>query len=231
MPVTKITVLISGSGTNLQALIDACSTPSLPNTQIIRVISNRKDAYGLQRAEKAKIPILYHNLISYKKRYPDTTSNSEKSIEGVPSAPTFAEARSVYDKDLAELVLKDEPDLVVCAGWMHILAPTFLDPLASANVPVINLHPALPGQFNGAHAIERAWKAFQEKQITKTGIMVHYVISEVDMGEPILTRDIEMREGEGLEELEQRIHQNEWEIIVQGTKMAIEKLKGAPGMQ
>ncbi|KAJ9626565.1 Bifunctional purine biosynthetic protein ADE5,7 [Taxawa tesnikishii (nom. ined.)] len=197
MPVTKITVLISGSGTNLQALIDACSTPSLPNTQIIRVISNRKDAYGLQRAEKAKIPILYHNLISYKKRYPDTTSNSEKSIEGVPSAPTFAEARSVYDKDLAELVLKDEPDLV----------------------------------FNGAHAIERAWKAFQEKQITKTGIMVHYVISEVDMGEPILTRDIEMREGEGLEELEQRIHQNEWEIIVQGTKMAIEKLKGAPGMQ
>lgn len=57
----------------------------------------------------------------------------------------FAEtARAEYDKDLAAIVLADEPDLVVCAGWMSILAYTFLDPLAEAHVPIINLHPALP---------------------------------------------------------------------------------------
>lgn len=54
-------------------------------------------------------------------------------------------AREKYDADLAELVLADRPDIVICAGWMHILAPSFLDPLAKQDVPVINLHPALPG--------------------------------------------------------------------------------------
>lgn len=57
-------------------------------------------------------------------------------------------ARTEYDKDLAAIVLADKPDLVVCAGWMSILADTFLDPLAEAHVPIINLHPALPVGFN-----------------------------------------------------------------------------------
>lgn len=208
---TKLTVLISGNGSNFQALIDACNTPALPSTSIIRVVSNRKDAFGLKRAEKASIPTAYHNLVPYKKRH-------STDDEGV------AAARSEYDQDLAALVLADKPDMVVCAGWMHILAPTFLEPLENAGVPVINLHPALPGQFNGAHAIDRAYAAYQEGKIDKTGIMVHYVISEVDMGEPILVREIEMRKGETLDELETRIHQNEWQIIVQGTKTAAEKL-------
>lgn len=212
-PQTRLTVLISGSGSNLQALIDQCGKPALPNTSIARVISNRKDAFGLERAEKAGIPTSYHNLVKYKKDFPDTS---------VP--PKFEEARSKYDQDLAAMVLADKPDLVVCAGWMHILMPTFLDPLAEAGVPVINLHPALPGKYNGAHAIERAYKDFTEGKADKTGIMVHYVISEVDMGQPITTREIEMRKGETLDELEQRIHENEWELIVQGTKMAIDAL-------
>ncbi|KAK4994079.1 hypothetical protein LTR28_001013 [Elasticomyces elasticus] len=210
---TRLTVLISGSGTNLQALIDACGTPALPSTHILRVISNRKNAYGLERAAKANIPSTYHNLLKYKKDFPDPVENG-----------TFNQARSEYDKELAKIVLQDRPDVVVCAGWMHILAPTFLEPLAKAGVPVINLHPALPGQFNGAHAIERAHEAFESGKIDHTGIMVHYVISEVDMGRPILTREICMVKGETLEDLEQRVHQNEWEVIVQGTKMAIDAL-------
>jgi len=216
-PETRLTVLISGSGSNLQALIDKCSnhnSTALPNTRIVRVISNRKDAYGLQRAEAAGIPTAYHNLVKYKKAHPDTS---------VP--PTFEAARREYDGDLAELVLADRPDLVVCAGWMHILMPAFLEPLGEAGVPVINLHPALPGRYNGAHAIERAYRDFIEGKTDKTGIMVHYVISEVDMGQPITTREIQMRQGESLEDLEQRIHENEWELIVQGTRMAIEELQ------
>lgn len=212
-PETKLTVLISGSGSNLQALIDACGTKALPNAHIIRVVSNKKAAYGLERAKNAQIPTAYHNLLEYKKRFPDSIGSNK-----------FEHARSEYDRDLASLVLADKPDIVVCAGWMHILAPTFLEPLKEAGVPVINLHPALPGQFNGAHAIDDAYKAYQEGRIEKTGIMIHYVILEVDMGEPIVTREIPMRKGESQDDLEQRIHQNEWELIVQGTQKAVDTL-------
>lgn len=87
-------------GTNLQALIDACNNSSLLG-QIVRVISNRKDAYGLTRAQKSTppIPTLVHSLYKYKKRNP----------EDVPLA------REQYDEKLASLVLEDEPDTVVCA--------------------------------------------------------------------------------------------------------------------
>ena len=211
---TRITVLISGSGTNLQALIDACATNALPSTGIVRVISNRKDAYGLIRAAKATppIPTIYHNLVKYKKEYP-------KTDEGVQ------QARKAYDAELARLVLADRPDLVVCAGWMHILADDFLDPLKEAKVPVINLHPALPGQFNGANAIQRAYAAFQQGNVQETGVMVHYVISEVDMGEPILVRKIPMIAAESEADLEERIHRVEWEIIVAGTKLVVQRLR------
>lgn len=102
---TRLTVLISGNGSNLQALIDACNTPKLPSTSMVRVISNRKNVYGLERANKAGIPTEYHNLVKYKSKYPDTSAEAK-----------FAQAREVYDKDLAALVLKDRPDVIVCAG-------------------------------------------------------------------------------------------------------------------
>lgn len=211
---TRITVLISGSGTNLQALIDACATHKIPSASIVRVISNRKDAYGLIRAAAAipPIPTIYHNLVKYKKEFP-------KTDEGVQ------QAREAYDAELARLVLVDKPDLVVCAGWMHILADDFLDPLKEASVSVINLHPALPGQFNGANAIQRAYTAFQQGDIQETGVMVHYVISEVDMGEPILVRRVTMIAGETEAGLEERIHRVEWEIIVAGTKVVVQRLR------
>ena len=162
----RILVLISGNGTNLQALIDASANSKIPDVEIVHVISNRKDAYGLQRAEKAGISTSYHNLLQYKRQHRD------QSAEKI---------RAIYDKDLADMVLKKSPDLVVCAGFMHILADTFLQPLQEADVSIINLHPALPGQFNGVDAIARAYQAFQRQEITKTGVMIHYVISEVDM--------------------------------------------------
>jgi phosphoribosylglycinamide formyltransferase len=104
-PPTKITVLISGNGSNLQALIDATTTGLLPSTTIIRVISNKKDAYGLTRAEKAGIPTAYHNLIFGK-----YLKSGEKDPE------VIRKGRKAYDADLADLVPKDKPDLVVCVS-------------------------------------------------------------------------------------------------------------------
>jgi phosphoribosylglycinamide formyltransferase len=140
MSETKITVLISGNGSNLQALIDDVDK-KLTNTRIVRVISNRKGAYGLTRASKAGIPTEYHNLLSYKRKH---------------AGQNDPEAREEYDADLAELILKDEPDLVVCAGFMHVLSPKFLQPLEEKNVAIINLHPGLCSSIpvpEGRHSV------------------------------------------------------------------------------
>jgi len=213
---SRITVLISGTGTNLKALIDATQSnqPSIPNAQIVRVISNRKGALGLVKASEAGIPTTYHNLVPYKTQF-SSSSNPDAD----------AEARQAYDSKLAELVLADKPDIVVCAGFMHILSTSFLDPLQKANVPVINLHPALPGQFNGAGAIERAMKAYEQGEITKTGVMVHYVIAEVDMGEPVVVEEIPFEEGDDIKKLESRIRAVEWKIIVDATKVVLDKIR------
>lgn len=217
--VPQIVVLISGTGTNLQALIDA-TTSSPPRTQakINHVIANlgQKAKPGIERAKKAGIPTTVKTLKSYKdqipSRYPDQIT-----------------ARESYDADLAQFILHDiqRPDLVVCAGWMHILAPAFLAPVKAAGIPIINLHPALPGAFNGAHAIERAWNAFQEGKIEKTGVMIHYVIEEVDEGEPVVVKEIDIQPNESLESLESRIHKIEHEAIVEGTNIVLEALKRA----
>ncbi|KEF53861.1 phosphoribosylglycinamide formyltransferase [Exophiala aquamarina CBS 119918] len=221
----NITVLISGSGTNLQALIDACGqTPmskdkpaprrTLPNGHIAHVISNRREARGLERAQNAHIPVTYHNLLAYKKRFPETEAG-------------VAAARAHYDTDLAQQILTHIPcpDLVVCAGFMHILSSEFVNQLAKAGVPIINLHPALPGKFNGSDAIGRAYKAFQRGEISNTGVMVHYVIEEVDMGKPILVQEVEIRDGDSQEDLEERIHQSEHKLIVEATGKVLEDLE------
>jgi phosphoribosylglycinamide formyltransferase len=213
-PVTKATILISGNGSNLQALIDSTAN-LLPNLKIVRVISNKKEAYGLKRAEAASIPTTYHNLIAGK-----------YYKAGEPDAAMKQKGREKYDKDLANIILADSPDIVICAGWMHILTPTFLDPFAAENIPIINLHPALPGKYDGARAIERAYADFEVGGLEDgmTGIMIHYVISEVDAGEPIIVRKIECKKGETLEELQERIHKEEHTLIIEGTQLAISRL-------
>jgi phosphoribosylglycinamide formyltransferase len=206
---TRITVLISGSGTNLQALIDACYTPSLPKARIVRVISDRKAAYGLERAAKAGIPTTVHGILPYRKEHPGDSEGE----------------RGAYDAKLAELVLADEPEIVVCAGFMRILTTAFLEPV-KAKLPVINLHPSLYGDLVGAHCIERAWEEFKAGKRTKTGIMIHYVITEVDKGEPIVQEEISIEGCKELSELQEQIHEHEHGLIVKGTKIAIERLKG-----
>jgi len=143
--------------------------------------------------------------------------------------------RDDYDAEVARIVLRHKPDLVVLAGWMHIMGDGFLDIVngdrvldgeekVEKPVPVINLHPALPGAFDGAHAIERAYEASQKGEITHSGVMVHRVVKEVDRGEPILVREVEIKPGEPIEAFEERLHKTEWEIIVQGTKKVLDEV-------
>ena len=209
---SSISVLISGTGSNLQALIDNCNTSALPDAKIVRVVSDRKDAYGLTRAKDAGIPTIYHGILPYKKKYPDNSDN-----------PDFAEARRAYDADLADIILADNPDIVVCAGFMRIVTTAFLDPLKKADTPIINLHPSLHGDLVGAHCIERAWEEFQQGKRTTTGIMIHYVIAEVDMGEPIVQQEVSIVGCDRLEDLQSRIHEAEHPLIVEGTRRVLEK--------
>ena len=162
MPITpKIIVLISGSGTNLQALIDAIDNDVL-DAQIALVVSNRKNAYGLTRAQEANIATHYFPLKPYKEA---------------------GKTRTDYDRDLASFLQEYDPDLIVMAGWMHIVDPVFLHAFPDK---VINLHPALPGQFDGVNAIERTFQAYQQGEVNHGGCRVHFVVPEVDAGPVIV---------------------------------------------
>ena len=192
----RLLVLISGSGSNLQALIDAVTANQL-NAEIIAVISNRKAAYGLVRAVKADIPTIYFPLKPYR--------DSGKT-------------RLQYDLDLAAQIKDLKPDLIVLAGWMHIFAPEFIDQFPEQ---MINLHPALPGQFNGTHGIERAFEAFQQGKIEHSGCMVHYVISEVDEGPVIATRNVPILADDSLDDFAARLHAVEHELLIEAIASVI----------
>ncbi|CAJ2501438.1 Uu.00g042910.m01.CDS01 [Anthostomella pinea] len=218
----RINCLASGSGTNLQALMDSCASNepgSIPGT-IIKVTTNRRDAYAIKRAEQAEPPI------------PTDYFNMRKhgfQAAGEKDADKLREGRLRYDAALAERILADKPDVIVLAGWMHVFSPSFLKPVTAAGVPIINLHPALPGKYDGAGAIKRAFEDFQAGKLDNdtTGIMIHYVVEEVDRGDPILTQDIKIEKGESLEALEHRIHGYEHKLIVKATALLAEKIVAA----
>ena len=193
----RLVVLISGSGTNLQAVIDACESGTLP-ARVVAVVSNRKAAYGLVRAQKHGIPSVYHPLKQYR--------------EG-------GRTRREYDADLARIVAGYEPDWVVLAGWMHVLSMAFLEHFPRR---VINLHPALPGQFVGTHAIERAFEAFRRGEIEYTGVMVHQVPDEgVDVGPVVAQAKVPIYTDDTLDELEARVHRTEHRLLVDALRALI----------
>lgn len=195
----RLVVLISGNGSNLQAIIDAINANHL-NAEIVAVVSNRKNAYGLERAKKSGIDRVYFPYKPYK--------DSGKS-------------REEYDADLAEKIVQYQPDLIVLAGWMHILSPSFLDRFPKK---VINLHPALPGQFDGIHAIERAYEAYQQGEIDHSGIMVHYAIPEVDAGDVIIQVHVPILDKDTLQDFQNRMQQNEHKLLVQAIALLADNL-------
>jgi phosphoribosylglycinamide formyltransferase-1 len=169
-----IGVLVSGEGTNLQALLDA----GLP---VVAVASNREGARALERAEAAGVPARAFPLDAYRER----------------------DARDVA---MADWLAGHGVELVVCAGYMHLLTGPFL-----ARFPrqVINVHPAPLPDFPGAHPLEDLLAA----GATETEATVHYVDEGVDTGEVIASRPVPVVPGDTLETLRERVHEAEHALL------------------
>ena len=168
-----IGVLVSGEGTNLQALIDA----ALP---IVAVASNRRDAHGLERARAAGIATATFSLDCH-------------------------DTREERDLVLATWLEEHGVELVVLAGYMHLLTPGFLDRFRDS---VVNVHPSLLPEFPGAHAIDDALAA----GAGTTGVTVHYVDEGLDSGEIIVQEEIAVEPSDTLVE---RIHAIEHRLLPQ----------------
>ena len=199
----RLVVLASGSGTNLQALIDAAEAGRL-EAEVTRVIVNRRGAVARQRARRAGIPEECRLLGPY-----------------TVGAHDRLAARRRYDADLATAVAAGHPDLVVLAGWMHVLSMTFLDRFPNR---VVNLHPALPGMFPGATAIDETWAAYQAGKATTAGVMVHYVVDEgVDDGPVIAFEEIPIHPDDSIGTVAERIHRVEHRLLVDAVASVLEE--------
>ncbi len=192
-PKSRLVVLISGGGSNLQAILDACHSGEI-YAQVVAVISNRAEAYGLERARLA-------------------------GVDAIPLPKRIAETRQEYDARLAGVAQQYQPDWVILAGWMRLLSFAFLSHFAAR---VINLHPALPSTFPGTHAIQRAYEAFGRGEIAHTGVMVHLVPDEgVDCGPVLGQQIVPILPEDTLEALEARIHQAEHTLMIQSLKKVL----------
>ena len=182
----RLVVLASGNGSNAQAVIDACASGSLP-AEVVAVVSDNAEAKALARADAAGLPAVH-----------------------VGRRP--GEARADYDARLADIVTGFDPDWVVLAGWMRVLTLSFLGWFPGM---VVNLHPALPGELPGLHAIERAHAEAMAGARTNTGVMVHMVPDEgVDVGPVLASATVPILAGDTLDELQQRMHSVEHALLV-----------------
>jgi formyltetrahydrofolate-dependent phosphoribosylglycinamide formyltransferase len=185
--IRRIAVLASGSGSNLQAIIDACAA-GLIDGSVVQVVSDRHAAFALQRAAAAGI----------------TTTHL---------ARRDGESRTAYDTRLADTVEAAAADLVVLAGWMRILTMSFLGRFPGL---VVNLHPALPGELPGTNAIARAFDQACRGERTATGVMVHLVPDEgVDDGPVLGTTVVPIHADDSLDSLSERVHDAEHRLLVE----------------
>ena len=182
----RLVILASGNGSNAQAIIDACAAGALP-AEVMAVVSDHSDATALARADAAGLPAVH-----------------------VGRRP--GESRSDYDARLADIVTGFDPDWVVLAGWMRVLTISFLGWFPGM---VVNLHPALPGELPGLHAIERAFAEAEAGGRTRTGVMVHLVPDEgVDSGPVLASTEVPILRGDTLHELERRMRATEHLLLV-----------------
>jgi formyltetrahydrofolate-dependent phosphoribosylglycinamide formyltransferase len=183
---SRLVVMVSGNGTNLQAVLDACADGRLP-AEVVAVVSDQPGAHALQRAATACVP-------------------------SVHVGPYDGEPRADYDARLADVVAGFAPDLVVLAGWMRILTTDFLGWFPER---VINLHPARPGELPGTHAIERAWQEGLAGERTTTGVMVHRVPDAgVDDGPVLATTDVAILPDDTFDTFAARVHAAERRVLV-----------------
>ncbi len=188
----KIAVLVSGRGTNLQAIIDAIEEGKIEG-KIVGVISNRKKAYALERAKKKGIPTYY-----------------------LPARK--GESREEYDKRLDEIISSLNPDLIVLAGFLRILSPWFVRKYKGR---IINIHPALLPSFAGLYG-EHVHRAVIEYGCKVSGCTVHFVDEKVDHGPIIVQKCVEVKDDDTPETLAARILEKEHESLVEAIKLISE---------
>ncbi len=199
MKKTKIAVLVSGGGTNLQALIDEQSRGNIPHGEIVLVISNKEGAYALERAANAGIPAVV-----------------------ITKAACGGDQEAFEDALLAQLAACDI-DLIVLAGFMAILSQRFTDAYEKR---ILNVHPSLIPAFcgEGFYGL-RVHQAALDKGVKVTGATVHYVNEIPDGGEIILQKAVEIEEGDTPEILQRRVmEQAEWIILPRAVELVSEKL-------
>ena len=189
----RLAVLVSGEGTNLQALIDACARHEIKG-DIVLVISDRKKARGLERAARA-------------------------GIESVVVERGAYDTREHFDDALQEVLESHEVELVILAGFMRVLGSKIVKAFAGR---MINLHPARHGAYAGLHAIERAYEDAQKGQVQESGCMVHYVSDVVDEGALIAQVVVPIDAKKPLADFEKDMHKAEHALLVSVVKTLCE---------
>ena len=194
----RIAVLVSGGGTNLQALIDAQRSGIIKHGEIAVVISNNSDAYAITRAEKAGIPSEIISSKDYKEQ-------------------------SLFEAKLIETLERNEIDLIVLAGFMRILSENF-----TSRYPrrIINVHPSLIPAFcgKGFYGL-KVHEAALAYGVKVTGATVHFVNEIPDGGEIILQKSVCVKKGETAESLQQRVmRQSEWIILPRAVELVSKEI-------
>ena len=183
----RVVVMVSGGGTNLQAIIDSVKDSTITNTQIVGVISNNKNAYALKRAEENDIP-------------------------SVCVSPKDFETRDIFNEKLLEAVDSYEPDLVVLAGFLVVIPPEMIRKYENR---MINIHPSLIPSFCGkGYYGLKVHEAALARGVKVVGATVHFVDEGTDTGPIILQKAVEVQQGDTPEVLQRRVmEQAEWKIL------------------
>ena len=190
----RISVLVSGGGTNLQALIDSIKSGSLPEAEIVRVISSREDAFALERARVAGIK----GTVLSKKDFPDPDMLAGELIKTLEDTKT---------------------DLIVLAGYMSILHP---DVIKRYSRRIINIHPSLIPKYSGRGFYgANVHKAVIEAGEKVSGATVHFVDEGIDTGEIILQREVPVKDDDDESTLAARVLEVEHTILPEAVRLVI----------
>ena len=197
MTKARCAVLVSGGGTNLQALIDAEKAGKLPHVQFVSVISSRPDAYALVRAQSAGIP--------------------------AHVAERKGRVQEDFEKQILSFLDQAQADMIILAGFMSILSPDFV---ARYPRRILNVHPALLPAFGGKGFYGlRVHEAALRRGVKITGATVHYVNEIADGGEIILQKAVDVLPGDTPEILQRRVmEQAEWLILPQAAEIAAQEI-------
>ena len=179
----RVAVLVSGSGSNLQVLINAMQAGALP-IEIVGVISNREDAYAITRANDAAIPVAVLSHVASGKRM------------GIKTFETHANAQ----------LTTWQPDVTVLAGFMRVLSASFID---NAPAPMINLHPALLPAYKGLDTHQRAIQAGERHH----GCSIHVVTAELDAGAVLTQALLEVNYKDTADSLQARVQKGEHQLL------------------